>query len=263
MKELEGHEAVTVLVFKDNHASRTFNLPLAWVSRFGTILGIAILLTVGSIALAVRTHIETRRAAPARLRELEQEIVDLRSQLAQAVAAKGPSTTAVAVAPPANTADSQIPAQPAPAAPQTATIATTVPGVPVLVKTAPIPDPASLSFKISEPKASWKGKYLQVRFGIQYTRTDGGNQQGKIVIIAKGAQTLLSYPSGTLSGTGESLLDANKGEFFSVRAFRATAADFGPLAVGQNVESVQAMIFDQNGQLILIENIPLLGPTKP
>lgn len=252
-RDVRPEDAVTVLVFKDNHASRMFELPLGWVNRFGILIGIAILLTLASIAFAVRTHFEAKRSTPTRLKELEQQIVELRSQIAQV-----PTSEVHAPQPQAPSAPLAQPTAPSPSAP---TPAVTPPGILPLLATPPAPVPESLSFKISEPRVTWKGRSLQVRFGIQYTRGDGGSQQGKIIIIAKGPQTFLSYPDGTLNGTPQSILDANKGEFFSVRAFRATAADFGPLTAAQAIYQVQAIITDTEGRLLLITDIPFL-PAK-
>src|SRR3954471_4861249 len=85
---------VTVLVFKDNYAARTFQIPLNWISRFGIFLGILVGLTTASVFIAFKYYRVAVRTDPSRVQDLEQELTDLRSNL-KSLDAKAPDSTQV------------------------------------------------------------------------------------------------------------------------------------------------------------------------
>ncbi|MBI3533999.1 MAG: hypothetical protein HY072_00715 [Deltaproteobacteria bacterium] len=119
-----------------------------------------------------------------------------------------------------------------------------------------LPDPASLNIRLAEPKAKWIGNNLDVQFNIQYIKEDGGNQQGKILILARGPEILLAYPSGALNVKElKSFLNPDKGEFFSVSRFRIGNTKFGLVLQKEYISEVQILIFNKDNELLLVEAI--------
>ncbi|MEK7690308.1 MAG: hypothetical protein AAB425_04735, partial [Bdellovibrionota bacterium] len=215
-------EEVTVLVFKDQLASRSFRLPLAWLNRAGWAINVLALTVIVSVAFSVRYYRRAVQGDPSRARDLEVELSDLRAAyqtLETRVGTQAPATVAPVSATPVGAALTQ----PAPDS-------TDVPrarAVPFLFSyLAPsavqeIPDRASLGFVVQAMRTSWSGKTLKLGLNILYTAEDGGSQQGRIVMVARGPDHMLGYPAGIFSTIGASeLLSPTKGEYFSVSRFR-------------------------------------------
>jgi hypothetical protein len=101
-----------------------------------------------------------------------------------------------------------------------------------------------------------------VRSAIQYIADDGGNQQGRIVILARGPDTLMAYPKGVLdTNQAKSLINPLRGEFFSVSRMRPIQADFGPLDADDTFTEVTVMILSQAGKLLYEEKVGV--PARP
>src|SRR5437870_4426391 len=77
-------DSLTVLVFKDNLVSRSFRVPMAWISKFGILLGIIAALILVSGFAAVKFYRLAKKASPERVQDLELENADLRAALASA-----------------------------------------------------------------------------------------------------------------------------------------------------------------------------------
>jgi hypothetical protein len=256
---------VTVLVFKDNYASRTFRIPLSWISRFGFALGACAAVALVATVLAVRYYRTARNANPVRVQELETELDDLHasyksleSKLASAQAANGTGAESPAAPAPTVTVTTT-PAVPAAA---TVPVNAVTPPKPVLFSALPIsrlarmPDPATLPFKLVQPKVQWRKNRLSIALAIQYTSEDGGNQQGRIVILARGGHTLTAYPDAVMNAAGaETLLAPAQGEYFSVSRFREVRAEFGPLQ-DDTLKTAEVLIFDTQGDLLMAERFP-------
>lgn len=253
---------VTVLVFKDNYAARTFQIPLSWISKFGIFLGILVGLTSTSIFLAVKYYQVALKTDPSRVQDLEQELVDLRTSQKN-IETKGtdspaaPSSTSHAPSTPGTPVATESPANP-----KTSDSVPAGEGSPLVFSGFPAqaisqaPAPSTLSFAIQSQKATWIGRNLRVQFALQYTKQDQGNQQGRIVILARGPENLLAYPAGVFNSAGSgSLIDPDKGEFFSVGRFREVKADFGPLRTQQSISLVEVFIFSKDGQILAYEKI--------
>lgn len=257
-------DQVTVLVFKDNHPSRTFQLSLKWISQLGMILSAAaILLTVTSF-LAFKFYRASRQGSVARSQALEQELIQLKASN-QALESKLASAQSGQPAP-KNQAEQEVPPPPtAPAAP--------IPMGPISThlfralptdSAAPLPDRAKLPFNLTPPKLSWQGNNLQVSFGIQYNATDGGNQQGRIILLARGPDAMLTYPEGVLNPAGsEVLIQPGRGEYFSVSRFRATEATFGAVHSRSRLKEVEILIFDNSSKLIFVERLQVPETSAP
>lgn len=256
-------EDLTVLVFKDNSAARTFRVPLSWLSKLGLMSGGVAAVAVLGLFLSLKYYIAARHALktadPAYVQDLEQEIASLRAaktpvQTAE-TAAPAPVTSAIAPAAPIAAAPATAPvptvtvtvAPTAAAAPQVSTLAFSA--LPTSIKSGPA---SSESISISEPRVNWLGRKLSVQFFIQYVREDKGSQQGRIVLLARGGDTLLGYPAGVLNTDEKSSLVApEKGEYFSVSRIREVKTEFGPMKSNSALKSVEVFLFGNDGRLLV------------
>lgn len=268
---------VTVLVFKDNFSSRTFRIPLSWISRFGFALGACAAASLILLFLTVKYYRMARNSNPVRVMELEGELDELRASYKSVEAKASAASLAAATKPAPAPADkpagaaSPVPvptvtvtatATPSAANPVTPTRATLFSAVP-LSKLAKMPDPATLPFKLVQSKVVWRKNTLSVQFAIQYTSEDGGNQQGRIVILARGARTLMTYPEKVMNVAGaDSLLQPDQGEYFSVSRFREVKADFGPVPT-DTLKTAEVLIFNTQGDLLVAERYNAETPAAP
>jgi hypothetical protein len=122
---------------------------------------------------------------------------------------------------------------------------------------------------VSPARTSWSngGRSLKVSFNIQYTGTDHGSQQGRIIVMARGPNAVMSYPEGVFGRAGgESLIETDHGEYFSVSRFREVKATFPEIrggATGQ-IQEVEILILSLDGQLLFYQKLPAAqAPAKP
>lgn len=231
----EPSDKVTVLVFKDNYAARTFQIPLVWISRLGILLGLIIGLTITSVVIALKYYRIAVASNPARVLDLEQELIDLKTNI------KSSETTHpnTAANPAAQTASSRFPLF--------------APGFGTT-----LPDPATLPISLQETKISWRGGFLKLRFAIEYRKEDGGSQQGRILILARGPSTLTTYPAGALNSvTAGYLLSPEKGEEFNVSRFREVKASLGPVASQKDLKEIEIFILNQENQPLIYQSLPV------
>ena len=100
----------------------------------------------------------------------------------------------------------------------------------------------SVPLAIDAPTIRWDGRKLGMKFNLRFTGKEGENQQGHIVVLARGPDTLLAYPSGVIGGIdSRALLDPAQGEFFSVSRFRETRVEFP--AVASKIVSLEVLLF--------------------
>jgi hypothetical protein len=238
---------VTVLVFKDNYAARTFNLSLNWINRLGILLGIFLALTLVSGFLAIKYYRISLLSTPTRDLELDQ--LDKNSTSLPAL----PSVSKVIT-----------PAVPIPSIEPATQKVTPPPLVQAIYQFSgfsdthlgTIPAPADLSFSVKNPRLEWKEGTLLVQFALQYIKSDQESQQGRIVILARGPDSILAYPHGILSLPGKTpLVSPDKGEFFSVSRYREVKATFGPLMSRENISSVEIFIFNTDGKILVYQNV--------
>jgi hypothetical protein len=261
-------EDLTVLVFKDNSAARTFRVPLSWLSKLGLMSGAVGAAAVLGLFLSVKYYIAARHALktadPAYVQDLEQEIASLRAAKApaQSVEAPAPAPVVSAVAPMTQVAPIALAPTPAPVPAPTVTVTVTptaaapppvttlaFTALPTSVKAAPA---SADNSTVSEPRVSWLGRKLLVQFFIHYVREDKGSQQGRIVLLARGGDTLLAYPSGVLNTDEKSsLVSPEKGEYFSVSRIREVKAEFGPMKSNNALKSVEVFLFGNDGRLLI------------
>jgi hypothetical protein len=265
----ESNAHVTVLVLKDNLVSRSFELPVAWFTRLGWMLGGAIGITTISLGVATYWGVRYHWTESERVRELELQNETIKNRLAQL----DPTTLqdATSLTPTQPSSGAPAPSQaaaPVVAANVPANASAPVPTVALAQPTQPTAPatasqvPSGLNFRLSSPQLSWKGRTLQVRSAIQYAAEDGGNQQGRIVILARGPDTLMAYPKGVLdTNQAKSLINPLRGEFFSVSRMRPIQADFGPLDTDDTFTEVTVMILSQAGKLLFEVKVGV--PARP
>jgi hypothetical protein len=230
---------LTVVVFKDNDAARTFLIPLQWISRLGLILALFSLLALCSMMIGIKYYRLATRSDPLHVQDLEHEVSDLKATLRKL---EGKSNSPAETHSARNSIHSDSQVQEAPSSNFLL--------FPKSIQNQ-LPDPSTLPFSIQTPTFNWEGKLLKVRFAIQYIKNDGGNHQGKILLLARGPDTLLAYPNGILNDSGNgSLISPEKGEFFSVSRFREVKAEFGPVQSKNSLQEVEIFIFDKSGQLL-------------
>lgn len=241
---MADRDELTVVLFKDHLASRTFRVPLRWISGLGLALGCAMLLTVSLGLIAGKYYLAFRQASPALVGELEKKVSELQSTL-DAIRSPPPSLNAE---------------EPDPLTAPTAKLPTATATIPTLLPSViqPVPEGFVPRIHIEGLATSWKRNSLVVRFNISYTRNDGGNQQGRIMILARGAKTILTHPKGVMNLAAEApLLSPEKGEYFSVSRFRMTEAEFEPVAAREELQSVTILIFDQDFRLLIRNDLDL------
>jgi hypothetical protein len=265
----ESNAHVTVLVLKDNLVSRSFELPVAWFTRLGWMLGGAIGITTISLGIATYWGVRYHWTESERVRELELQNQTIKNRLAQLDPTALQDATSLTPTQPSSgaPAPSQAAAPvvaanvPAPEPAPVPTVALAQPTQPTIPASA-AQVPTGLNFRLSSPQLSWKGRTLQVRSAIQYIADDGGNQQGRIVILARGPDTLMAYPKGVLdTNQAKSLINPLRGEFFSVSRMRPIQADFGPLDADDTFTEVTVMILSQAGKLLYETKVGV--PARP
>lgn len=120
-----------------------------------------------------------------------------------------------------------------------------------------IEDPGRLAIAVKNAQTSWSGKTLVARFEIHYTHDDGGNQQGRIFLLARGPSHMLIHPKEAFEPAGAAaLIGIKKGEHFSVSRLRAVEARFEGVAKNE-IQSVETLIVSDDGKLLVHEALPI------
>ncbi len=256
------------MVFKDNLASRSFKLPLRWFNRIGWIFGTLTAAVILLALLSARYAVQLRSSDSGRIEGLEEEIEELQKQnetlqgKLTEVQNTPPPTVAVTDASPVPGQNVDI-AAPSDAAALPADALSQIPAgqrfafVPPNSITQPLPATDALPFTLTPPTFAWRSRMLSVKFAFQYIKGDGGKQEGRFMLLARGPSHLLTYPEGALpsSAQGTPLIQPQKGEFFSVSRYREVMAEFGPVGSSADLTEVQVLIFNSRGELILSQTL--------
>lgn len=241
-------ERLHLIVFKDDLPSKTLDIPMSWISKLGLSVSLLVAAALISIGIATRLYWVGLRSSPGRVLELEKELSELRG--AQEKPIEGLENTAPpSEAPTAETA--QTSASQAP-------ITLNQNWVNALFTPETRLTPIGLkSIDATELKLRWQGKSLKVTFNIQYVKDDGGNQQGRILILARGPSGIRTYPEGILSENPNErgMIDADEGERFSVSRFRGVLAEFGPFENKSDLQSVSIFLFDTRKNLLFFKKV--------
>jgi hypothetical protein len=248
-------DKVTVLVFKDNYAARTFQVSLSWINRLGILLGIFLTSTLVSVYLAVKYY--------------RMNLVSISNRGTEfTLANRSLAPLPIPVPAPPNSSESltQKRATPLPTATASAPspIANTSPAHPGIYQfsafsessVGPVPAITDLPFTIQAPQMTWKGTSLIIHFALQYIKDDQENQQGRIVILARSPESIRAYPNGILSLPGTpTLIRPERGEFFSVSRFREVKANFGPIAPKEVISAIEIFIFNSDGKILTYQSL--------
>lgn len=240
-------DSLNLLIFKDNFAARTFQVPLSWITRFGILIGIGVLVLVISLFFTAKFYRATLKSNPALVIDLERQLEKSQSELKRLRSQKADASP---VAP-----------QPSPT-PTTEVEAGTplqfVAGLTTSIEFLPASEPVSV--KVNGVKFKWEkaGKYrtLSLRFSINYVLRDGKSQQGRFIVLAKGKNQFYAYPSQVLNWSAENkTLSGENGEYFSVSRIRPVKMSFGPLESRSDIQRVDIIILNKENQLILLETL--------
>jgi hypothetical protein len=278
----QKRDTLSVLIFKDNLAARSFKIPLSWIYRLSALLGLAGVVTVLSVGLAVKYYLIARRSDGARVIDLERRLGDLQLQLQTLQASpEAPLVTTPVITLPEATPIPYGPAQASPtpqatpvviakATPKPSPLATEA-SPPTSSSSSSIPLPSTalqatqilpesvrmlgendaLSIELVQTRVRWQGSILQVKFALQYIQDDGSNQTGRIVVLARGPSTTATHPASALNSRGGALIQPERGESFSVSRYRAGRADFGPVTSRDQIRTIDIFVFSRNQELLL------------
>ncbi len=235
-------EKLTLVIFKDHLSSRTLHIPFNWIKKVSVaVLSVIILALLTSLLMII--NYQKMAQSPAadssrRATELEKQLSDLQASYDSLKSQTQPSSSGTVL---------QAAGGYFAALPQNA-------------MRASLPPRDSLAFQLEPFKIQWKGNQLSFNTAIEYTKDDGGNQQGHFVILARGPQSLMAYPDGAFQPAGsEILVRPDSGEYFSVSRYREIKATFGPYQNRSDLQSIELLIFDSSKQLIFVERVGIIG----
>lgn len=224
-----------------------------WLLNLSIALGAIIIGCVILFVFSLRLYRQALKSDPGKAIELERELTELRLVLQNQ---KSETTTAAQ-----NTAAQA----PQPSAPVAAQVPPPIAQIPMSSKEDGLPMrflPASIRqaglstqvpINLTEMRARWTGgKNLRIQFNIQYVKGDGGNQQGRILIIARGQSQVFVYPEGSINGESNgSVISEESGEHFSVSRFRGVLAQFGPFSSSKDIVYVDIFILTDSGEMLI------------
>lgn len=104
-------------------------------------------------------------------------------------------------------------------------------------------------------RANVSGNRAELNFDLQNVHPSQQQVRGYIVVLAKGAHALFTYPSQVLSPKDNILLNYGKGETFAVSRYRQAQAKFENLPADIGPLSYQILLFQPDGHLILSSHV--------
>jgi hypothetical protein len=119
----------------------------------------------------------------------------------------------------------------------------------------------SVPIEMTQPQLQWQGRKLKVKFDIRFIGPEGKSQQGRIIVVARGPETLIVYPTGALrAADGNSLFDTEQGEYFSVSRFRETRLELP--SVDSALRSLEIFLIgndtiDEKYKILIHETYPV------
>jgi hypothetical protein len=119
-----------------------------------------------------------------------------------------------------------------------------------------------IQLTLSQVKASLNVLRLYQEFDVRLGgRLTGRSQQGRIIVVARGPETLIVYPAGALrAADGNSLFDTEQGEYFSVSRFRETRLELP--SVDSTLRSLEIFLIgndtiDEKYKILIHETYPV------
>jgi hypothetical protein len=255
---------ITIQIFKDELNPRTLRVPESWFTRAAVLAWLLVIIAVGTTIFAVRLYQSDRSASPTLIQELENEVQQLK------IALEKSSPQGQRIADLNTPSDSANPDQKNAAEKSTtdplATDARPTPGTgtPILAKdgvwsglargiSAP-PIGTVAPINIEDARIQWTGKQVQFSAAILFQNAGKGSQQGRLVILARGSDRIYSHPAGALNfGSGDALMQSERGEYFSVSRYRPIKTTFGPFENQQQLSQIQVFAFNTQNQLIFVK----------
>lgn len=256
MAEAKKAEDLTVLVFKDGLASKTFQVSLPWLRRLLTLTALTLPFLVILLLFLVKNWGGGLRGADhSRIATLEKDNELLLAQVEQL------KNTAVSQIAPTPGTDTTRPSEPESirsqhnlSSPETHPFS----AFPKTIRT--FPNDRTIPIVIANLEMKWVDKKLRVNFYIHYSAKDGGPQQGRFILLAKGPSSLQTYPARVMNSApdkGLPLIDPERGEYFSVSRFREVKAEFGPYDSRNELGTVQILILNKQNELMISDSIPV------
>jgi len=233
-------DSLTLLIFKDNFSSRSFKIPIRWIRRLSIMLAIMVLLTLISVTFTGQTYFNSERSRQLRkIEAIETELFSVKEDFSSLQAKYRLLTQSDEALEKAKTSP------------------TLFTGLPSQVK--PIDQTVRPNISLTDREMIWTNSgHVEVRFNIRYVKSDNGTQRGRIVILARGSGQLHSYPNEALNPPGfESLIDPQKGEYFSVSRFRSVKMRFGPFKNKDDISHVEILLFGTNFETLFIETLQM------
>ena len=245
-------KVLTVQVHHENLNPRTFKVPLNWLTRASWLAWLLLAISIVSSVFAVHEYFSERSARPELVKDLENEVQELKIALEKKGNVPAPSAPITA----ANTSNAPVDNKAVDQKP------TPGPGEAIegkegvwsgLAENITLPAAGSTpSVKLEDARVDWQGKYANFTVNVLYRDPGKGSQQGHIVALGRSSDSVYAHPEGVLNtATGNALFDPNRGEYFSVARFRVLKAHFGPYESQKQLSEIQVFLFDLNNKLIL------------
>ncbi len=254
MRDVKNSAKILTLRVHLGHLNaRTFKVPLKWISRSALLAWTLLAVACIASTYAIKEYVSERSARPELVKELENEIQELKIALEKKGTTPPPATS--------GTHDQNIKAdamatneKPNPAA---GTAIEGKEGVWTGLAENVVAPPAGNTppIKLEEARIDWQGKYANFAVNVLYREPGKGSQQGHIVVLARSNDLVFAHPEGVLNtGSGAFLFNPNKGEYFSVAKFRVLKTRFGPFENQKQLSEIQVFLFDLNNNLIMVQN---------
>ncbi len=251
MSTRKNVDVLTLQVSKDSLPPRSFRLPAHWITLSSVIFWIAILVALGATTYSVRIRWLNLNASPDKVRELEDEVQSLKIALEkgemQVPASAGKNSSAPAGTDPHASDTASVPNPGAiPLSTKPGFWSGMAEGVSVP------PDSFQPPIAADNPRMNWKGKFVEFALDVVYKNPGQGNQQGHIVVLARGIDRVYAHPSSVMNiDSSKAFIDVDRGEFFSVSRFRILKALVGPFESKSDLKEVQVYFFDLNKRLLM------------
>jgi hypothetical protein len=112
---------------------------------------------------------------------------------------------------------------------------------------------ANSPIEVKNVKVSRSGATIAVDFEVTNTDPEQRQVRGYIVVLAKTASTIVSYPEGVFNPDQNIVLDFSKGETFGVSRLRPTRATFPADALEGKRPRFEILLFSTTGGKVLAD----------
>jgi hypothetical protein len=251
-KQKSTDKTLTVQVHHEQLNPRTFRVPVRWIHQASWLAWGLLGLSAVSSIYAVKEYYSERSARPELVKELENEIQELKIALERKAIA--PVATTATNPTNSNIVDSNASDQKPPSAP-----GETIEGRDGvwagLAENITLPNGTASPIRLEDARIDWQGKYANFTLNLVYKDPGKGSQQGHLVVLGRGNDRLFAHPEGVLNAaSGNYLFTPDRGEYFSVARFRVLKARLGPFDNSKQLTEIQVFLFDLDHKLIATQN---------